>query len=100
ADRPKSTEFGLESLRLARTLEPGFVVTVEPGIYLIPELIQLRKEQGRYTDFINYEEVEKVQHAGGYRIEDDYFITEDGAQLLGDPIPKNYAVVEELVGSK
>jgi len=37
--KPKSTQFGLKSLRLARPLQPGFVLTIEPGIYLIPELI-------------------------------------------------------------
>src|SRR5699024_4829626 len=95
AERPKSTEFGLKSLRLGRALEPGFVVTVEPGIYLIPELIQLRKEQGQYTDFVNYKEVEKVQHAGGYRIEDDYLISENGNRLMSDPIPKTTSAIEE-----
>ena len=99
-DRPKSSEFGLKSLRLGRVLKPGFVVTIEPGIYLIPELIQLRKEEGKYTDFVNYREVEKVQDAGGYRVEDDYLITKNGARLLGNPIPKNYADIEELVRTK
>jgi Xaa-Pro aminopeptidase len=95
-DLQQSTEFGLKSLRLGRELEPGFVVTIEPGIYLIPELIQYRKEQGRYTDFVNYEKVEKIQDAGGYRVEDDYLITEDGARLLGDPIPKTIDEIEDL----
>lgn len=95
-DEPKATEFGLKSLRLGRALEPGFVVTVEPGIYLIPELIHLRKEQGRYTDFVNYSNVEKLQHAGGYRVEDDFLITGDGARLLGDPVPKTVEAIETL----
>ncbi len=42
----KSTQFGLKSLRLARTLEPGFVVTVEPGIYFIPQLMDLWRSAG------------------------------------------------------
>lgn len=92
----QSKEFGLKSLRLGRELKPGFVLTVEPGIYLIPELIQLRKEQGRYTDFINYSNVEKYQHAGGYRVEDDYLVTEEGARLLGVPIPKTVEAIETL----
>lgn len=95
-EEPKATEFGLKSLRLGRALEPGFVVTVEPGIYLIPELIQLRKEQQRYTDFVHYEKVEELKHAGGYRVEDDFLITKNGAQLLGDPIPKKVEDIEEL----
>jgi Xaa-Pro aminopeptidase len=93
---PKSSEFGLKSLRLGRKLEPGFVVTVEPGIYLIPELIELRKDQGHYTDFVNYSRVEEIQHAGGYRIEDDFLITEKGARLLGEPIPKTTRDIEDI----
>lgn len=95
-EEPKSTEFGLKSLRLGRELEEGFVVTVEPGIYLIPELIQLREEQGRYTDFVNYRKVESLQQAGGYRVEDDFLITERGSRLLGDPVPKTTEAIEEL----
>ncbi len=95
-DLKQSKEFGLKSLRLGRKLEPGFVVTIEPGIYIIPELIQYRKEQGRYTDFVNYDKVEEIRDAGGYRVEDDYLITEDGARLLGDPIPKTIDEIEDL----
>lgn len=93
---PQSKEFGLKSLRLGRELEPGFVVTVEPGIYFIPELIALRKKQRRYTDFVNYAKVEAMQHAGGYRVEDDYVITGDGSRLLGVPIPKKVEAVESF----
>lgn len=95
-EEPQSKEFGLKSLRLGRELEPGFVVTVEPGVYFIPELIALRKKQGRYTDFVNYSKVEAVQHAGGYRVEDDYVITREGARLLGVPIPKKVEAVESF----
>lgn len=90
----QSTEFGLKSLRLGRELVPGFVITVEPGIYFIPELIQLRKQQGRYVDFVNYSKAEEMQNAGGYRVEDDYLITKDGARLLGVPIPKTADAIE------
>ena len=51
----KSTQFGRKSLRLAIPLEPGFVHTVEPGIYFIPELIDLWRSQNKVTDFINYD---------------------------------------------
>lgn len=40
-------------------------------------------------NFVNYSKVEEIQHAGGYRIEDDFVITENGARLLGKPIPKS-----------
>lgn len=95
-DLQQSEKFGLKSLRLGRELEPGFVVTIEPGIYIIPELIQYRKEQGRYSGFVNYQKVEEIRDAGGYRVEDDYLITEHDARLLGDPIPKTIDEIEDL----
>lgn len=95
-DIKQSKEFGLKSLRLGRELKPGYVLTVEPGIYLIPELIKLRKDQGRYTDFVNYPKVQKIQNAGGYRVEDDYLITDQGSRLLGVPVPKTTDAIEDL----
>lgn len=79
----KSTEFGLKSLRLGRELQSGFVITIEPGIYVIPELIAKRKSENLYKDFINYELLEKHLSFGGVRIEDDYLIREDEARILG-----------------
>lgn len=90
----KSTQFGLKSLRLGRELEPGFVLTVEPGIYFIPELIDMWKAEKRFEDFINYEKVEQYKDFGGLRNEEDFLITNDGARLLGKPIPKTIEDVE------
>lgn len=80
----KSTEFGLRSLRLGRKLESGFVITIEPGIYVIPELIAKRKSEGLYTDFINYELLSEHLDFGGIRIEDDYLVQKNGVRILGD----------------
>ena len=85
---PKSTQFGLKSLRLARPLEPGFVLTVEPGIYFIPTLIDIWSAEKRFADFVNYDEVLKWKDFGGVRNEEDYLITVDGYRLLGDPTEK------------
>ena len=90
----KSTQFGLKSLRLGRELEPGFVLTIEPGIYFIPELIDMWKAEKRFTDFINYDKVEEYKDFGGLRNEEDFLITENGARLLGKPIPKTIEEVE------
>jgi Xaa-Pro aminopeptidase len=91
----RSAQFGLSYLRLARKLEPGFVLTVEPGIYFIPELIDRWRAEGQFTEFINYEAVDPWRDLGGVRIEDDFVITENGHRLLGKPIPKAIAEVED-----
>ncbi|MCJ7682299.1 MAG: M24 family metallopeptidase, partial [Candidatus Aminicenantes bacterium] len=95
AGQEKSTRFGLKSLRLARNLEPGFVLTVEPGIYFIPELIDQWRTEGKFKDFIDYDKVETYKDFGGLRNEEDFLITEDGFRLLGKPIPKTIEDVEE-----
>jgi Xaa-Pro aminopeptidase len=90
----RSQQFGLGYLRLARKLQPGFVLTVEPGLYFIPQLIDQWKAERRNGAFINYKEVEKFRNARGYRIEDDVLVTKSGNRVLGSPIPKTVADVE------
>jgi Xaa-Pro aminopeptidase len=84
----------LNFLRLARTLEAGFVLTVEPGIYFIPALIDRWRQEGLHKDFIRYEKVERFRTFGGIRIEDDVAVTAEGARVLGPGIPKTVAEVE------
>jgi Xaa-Pro aminopeptidase len=90
----RSTQFGLGYLRLARPLEPGFVLTVEPGVYFIPALIDQWKSEGKNAAFINFTEVEKFKDARGCRIEDDVLVTPSGCKVLGPAIPKTIADVE------
>ena len=92
--RPKSTQFGRSALRLSRTLEPGFVHTIEPGIYFIPELIDQWRGSKNFAAFINYEKVETYKNFGGVRNEEDYLITDTGARLLGKRIPRTVEEVE------
>ncbi|SOE20835.1 Xaa-Pro aminopeptidase [Spirosomataceae bacterium TFI 002] len=92
----RSTQLGLKSLRLAKELEEGFVITVEPGIYFIPELIKKWRAEKMFTDFINYEKLENYYDFGGIRIEDDVLITAEGSQVLGKRIPKTTEEIEGL----
>jgi Xaa-Pro aminopeptidase len=95
----KSTQFGVKSLRLGRKLEPGFVLTIEPGIYFIPQLIDLWKGENRHREFIDYNTLEKFRSFGGIRNEENFLITPDGYQLLGKAKPKSIEEVETITAT-
>lgn len=95
----KSTEFGWKSLRLGKTLLAGFALTVEPGIYIIPELIDRWKAEQKHTSFINYELLNDYRNFGGIRIEDNYVITANGSKKLGRSLPKTLSEIEALRNS-
>lgn len=90
----RSAQFGLAFLRMGRRLKEGFVMTVEPGCYFIPALIDQWKAEGLHKDFINYDKVDGYRDFGGIRIEDDILITAAGHRLLGRPIPKTIQDIE------
>lgn len=93
----KSTQFGLKSLRLAKPMREGFTFTVEPGIYFIPDLIDMWRSENRFSDFINYDEVEKFKGFGGIRNEENYVITSDGCRRLGRIVkPSTIEDIERL----
>jgi Xaa-Pro aminopeptidase len=92
----RSRQFGTAHLRLARTLEPGFVLTVEPGIYFIPGLIDQWKGQGKFESFIDYNKIENYRDFGGIRIEDNVLVHDNGLRVLGKPIAKTIEDVEAL----
>jgi Xaa-Pro aminopeptidase len=94
----KSKEFGLRSLRLGKELESGFVITIEPGIYFIPQLIDQWQAENLHSDYINYEKVAEYRNFGGIRVEDGYLITDSGSQILGDPLEIEIAEVERIRG--
>jgi Xaa-Pro aminopeptidase len=90
----RSDQFGLAYLRMGRKLEPGFVMTNEPGCYFIPALMDLWKAEKKHGEFINYAALDAYRGFGGIRIEDDVLITDDGSRVLGSPIPKTVEEVE------
>ncbi len=79
----KSTQFGFKSLRFARPLEVGFVFTIEPGIYFIPELMDKWRAEHQFEDFICYDKLDAWRNFTGLRNELNYVMTRDGARRLG-----------------
>ena len=92
----RSSKFGTAYLRLARELETGFVLTVEPGIYFIPSLIKKWAGEKKYTEYINYLKLDSYLDFGGIRIEDNVLVTPEGCRILGDHIPKYADEVEAV----
>lgn len=82
-DQRRSPQLGLGSLRMARKLVPGNVITDEPGIYFIPALIEKWKSEKTDRGFVNYQKLESYYDFGGIRLEDDILVTADGARRLG-----------------
>ena len=82
-DQKRHPLLGLGNLRMARRLEPGHVITDEPGLYFIPALIEQWKREGTDKGFVNYEKLEGYYDFGGIRLEDDILVTADGARRLG-----------------
>lgn len=95
----RSDQFGLAYLRLGRRVQQGFVLTVEPGIYFIPELIDLWQADKKHAKFINYDRVQAYRTFGGIRIEENLVVTSTGQRILGKPVPKTVQEVEDMAAS-
>jgi Xaa-Pro aminopeptidase len=93
-----SSIFGTAFLRMGRELQPGYVLTNEPGIYFIPELIEIWKKENKFSEFINYNKVEEYRNFGGIRLEDDILITKEGSRILGKKrIPISVEEIENIM---
>lgn len=89
-------QFGTAYLRMGRKLQPGFVVTNEPGIYFIPALIEKWKAENINTDFINFDRLEQYFDFGGIRLEDDILITDAGCEIIGERVPITPEEIENI----
>lgn len=105
ADRRRSTDFGTDALRMDRDLEPGMVVTVEPGLYFVPALLTLPELRERFRDVVDFDRAHAFlkmndgRGFGGVRIEDDLLVMPDGHESLTPGIPKEPEDVEAAVGT-
>jgi Xaa-Pro aminopeptidase len=92
----RDPRFGFNRLRLAKPLETGMVITVEPGVYFVPGLVAEWKAENRLERFIDYAKLEEYMDVGGIRVEDDIVITSDGHRVLGRHLAKTIEEVEEI----
>jgi Xaa-Pro aminopeptidase len=98
AETPRSTHPSCSRCRMGRKLQPGMVVTVEPGIYFVPALIdKWRAEGGPAAEFVNFDRVEGYKDFGGIRLEDDLLVTPEGNRLLGRRVPVTTDEVEAAI---
>ncbi|PSN16603.1 Xaa-Pro aminopeptidase [filamentous cyanobacterium CCT1] len=95
--RSRSDRFGLKFLRLDRPLAANMVVTIEPGFYQVPGILDPAQQSGRYNDTVNWERLGDFQQVRGIRIEDDVQITPDGCTVLTEALPTQASAIEDLV---
>ncbi|MBD2498598.1 aminopeptidase P family protein [Nostoc sp. FACHB-280] len=98
-DRTRSDRFGLSYLRLNRPLRPGMLVTIEPGFYQVPAILNDPQNHAKYQNIINWERLEQFADVRGIRIEDDVLVTTDGSEILTAALPNDADTVEALVNS-
>ena len=98
--RERSDRFGLSFLRLHRPLEENMVVTIEPGFYQVPAILNSRETRDRYANIVNWERLEQFADVRGIRIEDDVLITAQGCEVMSKALPTTANEIEDLVRSR
>ena len=97
--RKRSERFGLCYLRLNRPLQSGMLITIEPGFYQVPAILNDPKNREKYQDVVNWEQLEKFADVRGIRIEDDVLVTDSGYEILTQDLPNKAEEVENLVNN-
>ncbi|HEY9642463.1 MAG TPA: aminopeptidase P family protein [Coleofasciculaceae cyanobacterium] len=95
--RDRSDRFGLGYLRLDRPLQAGMAVTIEPGFYQVPAILNDPERRQKYDSVVNWERLSQFADVRGIRIEDDVLITETGNEVLTAQLPTQAAAIEQLV---
>jgi Xaa-Pro aminopeptidase len=95
--RKRSDRFGLCYLRLNRPLQPGMLVTIEPGFYQVPAILNDPELRSKYQEVVNWERLAQFADVRGIRIEDDVLVTEEGSEVLTVALPTTADAIEQLV---
>jgi len=95
--RERSDRFGLGFLRLNRPLQAGMLVTIEPGFYQVPAILDNSDLRSKYQDVVNWDKLAQFSDVRGIRIEDDVLVTPTGRDVLTAALPSDAQTIEELV---
>jgi len=95
--RVRSDRFGLCFLRLNRPLRAGMLVTIEPGFYQVPAILNQPENRNKYKDVVNWEYLAKFADVRGIRIEDDVLITDGRSETLTADLPTNPHIIEQII---
>jgi Xaa-Pro aminopeptidase len=95
--RVRSDRFGLSYLRLNRPLKAGMLVTIEPGFYQVPAILNDPCLRSKYQEVVDWERLTQFADVRGIRIEDDVLVTEEGSDVLTAALPTDADTVEQLV---
>jgi Xaa-Pro aminopeptidase len=95
--RDRSPQFGLSYLRLDRDLAPGMLVTIEPGFYQIPALLERPERVGLDLRDVDLARLSEFKDVRGIRIEDDVLVTEQRHEVLTAALPKLPDAVEAVM---
>ncbi len=93
--RVRSDRFGLCYLRLNRPLRAGMLVTIEPGFYQVPAILQDPERHTKYKDVVNWDRLAQFADVRGIRIEDDVLVTETDCEVLTVTLPTDPDAIEQ-----